>query len=348
MVSLIALKTCYMNRYFLFIALCLSFIAPTCAQDLVGKADAFISLLDNAQRTKALYPFDTDERYRFNYVPLNDRKGISVKELNAAQGEALMDLLKTCLSEKTVKKVNDIMQLEIILKELEQRKPEDDHRDPGKYFVTIFGIPSANTIWGWRFEGHHVSFHFSANKKQLVAGTPGFLGSNPAIVLNGPHKNKEILKEETDKGFALLHALSAEELKKAIINTVAPGEIITAASRQAMILQPAGIRYNELSPAHQQLLLQLINVYIHRYTKLFADSMLKEIQTAGLDKLWFTWAGNTGKVLGKPYYYRIQGPTFIIEYDNSQNNANHIHTVVRDLKKDFGGDLLLKHYRESH
>jgi Protein of unknown function (DUF3500) len=337
-----------MNRHFLFITLCLSFIAPTYSQDLVGKTNAFIQLLDNVQRAKALYPFDTIERYRFNYVPLDDRKGISVNELNTAQRAALMDLLKTCLSEETVKKVNDIMQLDNILKELEHRKPEDHYRDPGKYFITIFGIPSANTIWGWRFEGHHVAFHFSADKKQLVAGTPGFLGSNPAIVLNGPQKNKEVLKEETDKGFALLHALSAEELKKAITDTIAPGEIITVASRKAMIDHPAGIRYNELSPAHQQQLLQLINLYIHRYTTLFADNMLKEIQAAGLDKLWFTWAGYTEHVLGKPYYYRIQGPTIIIEYDNSQNNANHIHTVIRDLKDDFGGDLLLEHYRQSH
>jgi hypothetical protein len=337
-----------MNRYFLFIVLYFSFIAPTKAQDLVGKADAFIRLLDSAQRTKALYPFDTDERYRFKYIPLEDRKGISLNELNAQQEKALMDLLGTCLSEETVKKVKAIMQLDIVLKELENRKPEDHFRDPRKYFVTIFGIPSANTIWGWRFEGHHVAFHFSADKKQLVAGTPGFLGSNPAIVQAGPQKNKQVLKEETDKGFALLHALSTEELKKAIIDTIAPIEIITGDHRQAMIDHPAGIRYNELSPAHQQQLLQLINLYINRYTKLFANSMLKEIQVAGLDKLWFTWAGYTQPVLGKPYYYRIQGPTIIIEYDNTQNNANHIHTVVRDLKNDFGGDLLLEHYRSSH
>jgi Protein of unknown function (DUF3500) len=337
-----------MKRYFLFVLLSVSFATQIKAQDLVGKANAFIKLLNDEQRTKALYPFDTAERYRFMYIPLEDRKGISVNELNPAQRMALMDLLHTCLSEETVKKVNDIMQLDNVLKELEHRKPEDHFRDPGKYFVTVFGIPSATTIWGWRFEGHHVAFHFSADKKQLVAGTPGFLGSNPAIVLDGPQKNKEVLKEETDMGFALLHALSREELKKAVTDTVAPNEIITVASRKAMIDKPAGIRFGELSSANQQRLLQLINLYVHRYTKLFAGTMLKEIQTAGLDKLWFTWTGYTQHVLGHPYYYRIQGPTIIIEYDNSQNNANHIHTVVRDLKNDFGGDLLLEHYKQSH
>jgi Protein of unknown function (DUF3500) len=337
-----------MNRCFLFTFFFISFMVPARAQDFAGNANAFIRLLDSAQRIKALYPFDTTERYRFNYVPLDDRKGISLHELNTAQAAALMNLLKTCLSKETVKKVNAIMQLDIILKEMEHRKPEDHYRDPLKYFITIFGIPSANTIWGWRFEGHHVSFHFSANKKQLVAGTPGFLGSNPAIVQSGPQKNTDILKEETEKGFALLHALSSEELKKAVTDTIAPAEIITAASREAIINHPAGIRYGELSAPHQQLLLQLIGLYIHRYTNLFADAMLKEIQAAGFDKLWFTWAGSTVHALGKPYYYRIQGPGIIIEYDNSQNNANHIHTVVRDLRNDFGGDLLLQHYRESH
>lgn len=336
-----------MKRCYLFV-LFFSLVATTTAQDFVGKAEVFIRLLNNAERAKALYPFDTDERYRFNYVPMDDRKGISLNELNTAQRNALMDLLKTCLSEKTVMKVKDIMQLDQLLKELEHRQPDDHYRDPGKYFVTIFGIPGTNTIWGWRFEGHHVAFHFSVDKKQLVAGTPSFLGSNPAIVLSGPEKGKQILKEETDKGFALLHALTVMELKKAITDTIAPGEILTAASRKARIDHPAGIRFSELSAAHQQLLLQLISVYIHRYTVSFAGIMLKEIQAAGLDKLWFSWAGSTTHVLGKPYYYRIQGPTIIIEYDNSQNNANHVHTVIRDLKNDFGGDLLLEHYRQNH
>jgi hypothetical protein len=337
-----------MKSYFLFIGLFVCFINETKAQDLVNKANAFINALDSSQRIKTLYPFDTTERYRFMYIPLDDRKGISVNELNAAQREALTNLLHTCLSEETVKKVHDIMQLDIILKELEHRKPEDHFRDPGKYFVTIFGIPSDKTIWGWRFEGHHVAFHFSADKKQLVAGTPSFLGSNPGKVLDGPEKGKEVLREETDNGFAFLHALSAEELKKAITDTSAPSEIITGANRVAMINHPSGIKYSELSPANQQRLLQLINLYIHRYTKLFAEDMLKEIQTAGLDKLWFTWAGYTERVLGKPYYYRIQGPTIILEYDNTQNDANHVHTVIRDLKNDFGGDMLLEHYRQSH
>jgi hypothetical protein len=337
-----------MHRFFILLASYLFFLSPGKAQDMATKANQFIRLLNTEQQTKTSYPFDSGERYRFFYVPRDDRKGISVNELDSTQRKALMDLLKTALSAETVKKVNDIMQLDLILKEMEHRQADDHYRDPGKYFLTIFGIPAANTIWGWRFEGHHVAFNFSANKNELVAGTPGFLGANPAIVPDGPQKNKEVLKEETDKGFALLHSFSPQELQKAVTSETAPGEIITGASRQAMIEHPSGIRYSEMSPASQQLFLGLINLYVHRFTKLFAQSMLKEIQQADLNKLWFTWAGSKERTPGKPWYYRIQGPTIIIEYDNSQNNANHIHTVVRDLKNDFGGDQLLEHYKAAH
>jgi hypothetical protein len=337
-----------MRQLLLSIIICILLNVPCQSQDIAAKANQFISLLNSDQQSKSVFPFDIWERTNFAFVPRDDRKGISMNELNAAQKQSVIDLLKTSLSEETVKKVNDIMQLEILLKELENRGADDHFRDPGKYFITIFGIPAANTIWGWRFEGHHISFNFSNNKNELIAGTPGFLGSNPGVVLNGPQKGKEILKDETAQGFALLKALSTEELKKAVISTDAPAEIITGNSRKAMIDHPEGIRYAEMKPASQQLFLALINVYVHRYTKLFAETMLKDIQKAGLKNLWFTWAGDTKHTPGKPYYYRIQGPTIIIEYDNTQNNANHVHTVVRDLLNDFGGDQLLEHYKSGH
>lgn len=329
--------------YFLLIIIAL----PAKSQEAAAKANAFLNLLNNNQRAQTVYPFESEERYRFFYVPRDDRKGISLAELNTAQQKALMDLLKTGLTDKTVQQVNDIVQLEYVLRELEGRGNDDNYRNPGKYFICIFGTPSNNTTWGWRFEGHHVSFHFTVNKKQLVAGTPAFMGSNPGIVASGAQKNKEILKEETSKAFELLQSLSAEEIKKAVITDRAPNEIITGNSRKAIIEKREGIRYSEMTAAHQQLLLQLLNVYIHRYTKLFAEDMFNSIQKAGLDSLWFTWAGDTKHNPGKAYYYRIQGPIIIIEYDNSQNNANHIHTVIRDLTNDFG-DALSEHYRNEH
>ena len=336
------------NLFLLLITVSFLFSPAVKAQEIVPAATRFMNLLDSNQRAHALYPFDTDERYTYHYFPVNNRKGIPMDELNDLQKQAALDLMGTCLSEQSIKKVKEIIQLEVILKALEQRKPDDHFRDPGKYYFTLFGIPADNAIWSWRIEGHHVYFNFSANDKKLVSGTPGFLGANPAVIQEGSQKGQEVLKEEREEGFALLHALSTDELKKAILDSIAPADIITGTRRKAMIDHSAGLRYSEMTGSQQSQFLQLIGLYVHRFTKLFAQDMLKEIQEAGLNNLCFIWAGYTEPGIGKPHYYRIQGPTIIIEYDNTQNNANHVHTVVRDLQHDFGGDLLLEHYKESH
>lgn len=342
------MKPLFIKQTLFLLIYCLIFNYFASSQALVRAAKKFISTLDSSQKSLALYPFDADERYNFHFFPIENRKGISFNELNARQKQAAKDLIRTCLSEEATKKVDQIMGLENVLKEIEHRTPEDHFRDSGKYNLTIFGLPADNTIWGWRFEGHHICFNFSAKNKELVSGTPGFFGANPAVVRSGPYKGLEILKEETDMGFALLQSLTQEQLKDAIVDTTAPGDIITFVNRRAMIDHPAGILYSKMTPNQQEQLLQLVSLYVHRYTRLFADQMLKEIQQAGLDHLRFAWAGFKERDAGKAYYYRVQGPTIIIEFDNSQNNANHIHSVLRDLKNDFGGDLLLEHYKAEH
>lgn len=331
-----------------FITVYLVFSLTGFGQSMAAAAENFISALDTSQKSVALYPFDSEERFSFHYFPINDRKGLPLDQMTEEQKKAAFSLLKTCLTDDAVKKVREIMQLENILKELEHRKPEDHFRNPGKYYLAIFGIPAEKNIWGWRFEGHHVSFHFSASDSAILSGTPGFLGSNPAIVQSGPYKGQEVLKDEKVTGFELLHTLTAQQLKSAVIDSAAPGEIITGISRKAMIEHPGGLSYSQMTPQQRGKLLKLVSVYIHRYKKTFADNMLKEIQDAGLDKLTFAWAGHLVSGPGHPHYYRIQGPTLIIEYDNTQNNANHVHTVVRDLLHDFGGDMLLDHYKAGH
>lgn len=336
-------------KIFLITACLLTACLYSKAQNTAGAANGFISSLDATQKLKALYPFDIDDRYHFNYVPLDNRKGIALNELTAPQKEAAFALLKTCLSSQTVNKVKSIMLLDSVLKRLENRAADDHYRDTGKYFFTIFGIPGDSTTWGWRLEGHHVAFNFYAEKNRLVAGTPGFLGSNPAIVQDGPLKGQQVLKDETVMAFNLLHALTPGQLKTAIIDSTAPGEIVTSNTRNAMLQKPAGLSYAQMDNKQKELFLQLVRLYINRYTRLFADNMLKETEQAGLDNLYFAWAGFTDAPgLGHPHYYRIQGPGIIIEYDNTQNNANHVHTVLRDLKHDFGGDALLQHYRQAH
>jgi len=336
-----------MKKAFFTLSMFLFFRIAVFGQESVVTANRFIALLSEAQKTETVFPFDVEERYNFHFVPMK-RRGITFNEMNPQQHKLALELLKSCVGDETFQKTNEIMQLEIVLKELENRKPEDNFRDPGNYHFTIFGNPSLKNIWGWRFEGHHISFNFSFNKKMLVSGTPGFMGTNPAIVLSGPMAGKQVLKNESDRGFALLNSLTPIQLNKAIIDTVAFKDILTFDKRKALLGKPEGIKYSELSKEQQSLMLQLISLYVHRYRHDFAEKMMQDIQKEGLDNIWFAWAGYTKPVIGKGSYYRVQGPTIIIEYDNTQNNANHVHSVVRDLKNDFGGDLLLDHYKKGH
>lgn len=336
-----------MKQFILLVSGIILFLINSNAQQSVAAANHFITLLSNTQKMETVFPFDSDERFNYHFVPI-ERKGITFNEMNELQKVAAFDLLKTCLGAKAFIKTKEIMQLDQVLKELEMRKPEDHHRDTANYHITIFGIPSAKTIWGWRFEGHHISFNFSFSKQTLVSGTPGFLGANPGIVLSGSQKGKQVLQDETEFGFKLLRSLTEAQLSKTIIDTIAYKEIISFDKRIVLLKSPEGIRYNELTTEQQQLMLQLISLYVHRYTQLFAENMLKEIQANGLENVWFAWAGDRNSMMGKGTYYRIQGPTILIEYDNTQNNANHVHSVIRDLKHDFGGDELLEHYRAEH
>jgi len=327
------------------------FLHVLCAaqeNDMYKAANDLLQLLDQKQKDKILYPFDTTERYAWYYIPKDDRKGLCLNDMNTQQKNAALQLMRTALSTEGYKKATAIISLEKILKQVEGRSEEDHFRDTGKYFFTIFGKPSKDGIWAWRVDGHHVSQSFCVSANKIISGTPGFLGANPAVVLSGPEKGLEILKDETQLGLELVHSLSKEQLQIAMINTVAPGDIITRNDRKAIIEKQEGISYGSLNAAQQKIFLQLLSIYIQRYTHLFAADMMKKIEDAGTDKLVFAWAGSTEDGTGHPKYYRIHGPTILIEYDNTQNNGNHIHSVVRDLKLDFGGDELLEHYKSSH
>lgn len=339
-----------MKRSITIVCLLFAFNIQCRAQenDLFKAGDHFVRLLDNKQREQAVYPYDSAERYTWGYVPKTDRKGISLNEMNEQQKAAAIQLMKITLSENAYKKAIAIMSLEKVLKVLENRPEADHYRDGGKYYFTVFGEPSATGIWGWRLDGHHLSFSFSSASNKLVSGTPGFLGANPAVVLSGPEKGLEILKEETVVALEFLHSLTALQLSQTIVDSIAPADILTTASRKAVIENPRGLAYTQMTQKQQAMFMQLLSIYIHRYTHFFAANMMNDIENAGLGKLLFCWAGSSINGVGHPKYYRIQGPTILIEYDNTQNNGNHVHSVVRDLKNDFGGDELMEHYKRSH
>lgn len=314
-------------------------------RDMIHAAQALLQALPAAQKQAAFFPFEDAERYNWHFVPRN-RRGLPLKDMDARQRQLAMALLKTGMSAQGFGKARAIMEMEVILKALEQRGPEDEYRHPEKYYFTLFGEPSPKQAWGWRVEGHHLALNFTSVAGQLVAGTPGFMGANPGIVPDGPAKGRQILKQEAQLAFSLLQSFSSQQVSQALIADKAPADIITGNSRRALLDKPAGIRYTDLKPAQQQLLDRLLAVYLHNYRQDLAQDLQRKVDKAGRDQLYFAWAGAREPQVGQAHYYRIHSPALLIEYDNSQNNANHVHTVVRDLANDFGEDALKAHYQK--
>jgi hypothetical protein len=315
------------------------------AQDLASSANTFLNSLTVDQKSKAQYSLDDKERFNWNFVPVQ-RNGVCFRTFTPPQRTAALALLKISLSEQGFNKTSAIMELENILRIVEARAANDTHRDPLNYYITIFGTPSKDKPWGWRMEGHHVSINFASVNNELVSSTPSFFGSNPAIVQSGEQKGKEILKLETELGFELCNSFSADQKKKAIFSETALPEIVMTNKRKAQLIEPIGLTYHEMNAAQQKIFMRLLDVYVKNYQFDFSNRLMEKITKAGIENLSFAWAG--GLTAGIGNYYRIQGPMLLIEYDNTQNNANHVHTAVRDLTNDFAEDILREHYLKDH
>jgi hypothetical protein len=310
---------------------------------MAADAKKFLASLSPEQAATAGFEFKDAERQNWHFIP-KPRKGLTLKDMSDDQRALAKGLLSTALSEKATKKALTIMSLEEVLLAMEQGK--GPKRDPEMYYWSVFGTPDSKQPWGWRVEGHHISINFTiVNDKAVVAG-PAFLGTNPAEVKDGPRKGLRVLAEEEDMGRSFAKSLTEAQFKKALISTVAPKEMITEAKRQAVLEKFEGIPYSELTDTQKAALVELISLYANRLRPELAQADLQHVASAGLDKIYFAWAGTTTP--GEGHYYRIHGPNFLVEYDDTQNNANHIHTVWRDLENDFGGDLLKKHYEANH
>ena len=315
------------------------------AAAMATAANRFLEGLTPDQRQRALFSYEGDERFRWHYVPTEQfpRQGVPIKDMTEAQRSLAHDLLKTGLSQRGYATATAIMQLEAVLSDIENSGGRRGRvvRDPEVYFFTIFGTPAAKGAWGWRVEGHHVSLHFDVSHGTAVASSPTFFGSNPAEVRDGPQKGLRLLADEEDSARALLAALDDRQRKTAIMADVAPNEIVTTNSPQANPLDPVGIEASGMTEHQRAALMQLIGVYTSKMADDLAADRLARLKKAGLEKIRFAWAGETER--GKKHYYRIQGPTFLVEYDNAQNDGNHIHAVWRDFAGDFGRDLLREH-----
>ncbi len=330
--------------------------AERSSSSMAAAATKFLADLSPEQRQKASFAFESDERLHWHFIPTETfpRKGLTIKEMNESQRKLAHDLLKAGLSQRGYLTATSIMDLENVLGALEAAQraaaPQPPRnaplvRDPERYFFSIFGTPSAKDTWGWRVEGHHVSLHFTVVNGTLVAGAPTFFGSNPAEVREGAKKGLRILGAEEDAARALLASLDATQKSKAIIETTAPNDMVTMANVDIKPLDPSGVLASALEPPQRELLMKLIDVYTGYMTPDLAADRLAKIKKAGVEKIGFAWAGETDK--GKKHYYRIQGPTFLVEYDNTQNDGNHIHSVWRDFNGDFGRDLLREHLKSS-
>lgn len=303
-------------------------------------ADAFVATLDDEARTKACLAFGDEQRENFRYTP-RDRSGVPLKELDAASRAAAMKLLGAALSEKGKHTALEILTLEGVLRDLENNP---GYRDPERYFVTLFGKPGG-AAWAWKFEGHHLSLNYTVAGGE-VAVTPMFFGSNPAEVRQGPHKGLRVLAAEEDHAMALARALIDDGMDGVIFSKNAPREVLTGEDRKSKALDPVGIAAADMPEKRRKALMELIDIYLNRHHRVLAAAERKRIEAAGTDKIRFGWAGGTRR--GEAWYYRIQGPTFLMEAANSQNDANHIHTTWRAFDRDFGRDLLREHYLEDH
>ena len=320
-------------------------------------ADAATRLLNSLtveQRQQASFAFASDERLHWHFIPTEmfPRKGLLIRSMTAPQRAIAHELLKSGLSQRGYLTASSIMDLETVLKALEAAEraaaPQPPRgqileRDPEKYFFSIFGTPSAKETWGWRVEGHHVSLHFTVVNGTMVASSPTFFGSNPAEVREGPKKGLRILGAEEDAARALLQSLDASQRTTAIINATAPGDMVTMNTLDINPLSPAGLTAAAMTAPQRELLMKLLDVYIGKMAADIAEDRLARVRKAGVEKIAFAWAGETER--GKKHYYRVQGPTFLVEYDNTQNDGNHIHSVWRDFNGDFGRDLLREHLR---
>jgi hypothetical protein len=310
---------------------------------MASAATAFLATLPDDARRRAVIAFGDKERFNWHYVP-RGREGVAFKAMPAAARTAAHELMKVSLSAVGYGKAVNVIRLEGVLRQLETFGGL--LRDPENYSVTVFGAPESGAPWGWRLEGHHLSLNFTLVPGKPVAVTPAFFGANPAEVRSGPLKGLRTLAREQDLGRALAQGMDAAQRRRMTISAQSLGDIVSGPGRGESLASQVGVPAADLAQAQRELLMQLVEEYARNMRADVADEQLRRIREAGVERIHFAWAGPIDP--GHAHYYRIHGPTVLIELDNTQNDANHIHSVWRDPRNDFGADLLRAHYRHGH
>jgi hypothetical protein len=322
-------------------------IAPEASRRLAAAASSFLGSLSADQRKQAGLPFSGDERYEWAYTPIH-RNGLTLKEMTGQQVDVALGMMDTALSARGAVQARDIMRLESTLNEWEtiSRFVTPWNREVERYYFSVHGAPGGKDPWGFRVGGHHIGIHVTV-AGEYVSVMPHFFGANPAEVRHGPDRGKRVLAAEEDLARQLLSSLDAARKSKAVTSPEAPRDILSHNSRVAKAgIAPRGLAFSAMAVPQREKLVALIKNYTGRVADDLSGRLWQRIESAGLDTVTFAWEGPEER--GKGHYYAVQGPAFLIEYDNTQNGANHIHSVIRDFTHDWGEDFLAAHYRESH
>jgi hypothetical protein len=318
------------------------------ATEIADRVRDWLAILDPRQRSRAVFPFDTSERSVWGYVP-GPREGLALGGMDLAQREAAIAIVTTAMSHRGATEIASVIALETILGELERVGGRSGwiRRDPDLYWFAAFGEPDADSPWSWRVGGHHIAIQQTFVGATVIGSGPSFLGANPAVVPHGPSAGARALTGEETLARELLASLTPEQRRIAVADAVAPPDIRSGAGPRADVRDiPFGVRHDALDHSQRDRLDRLIRQYLDRARTEVAAMEWERIHGAGLEGVTFAWAGSDAP--GRGHYYAVRGPRFLIEYDNTQNGANHIHSVWRDLANDWGEDLLAAHYRTGH
>jgi hypothetical protein len=325
--------------------------APVVAARMAEAAKRFIASLGTEEKRRAAtFPFFGDERYKWNYRPKESmpRNGLWMVAMTPDEKKAALALLDTGVSARGAEQSRKIMQREATLREHERvdARLSPNLRDPELYWFSVFGEPGGRDVWGWRVSGHHLGLHFTIAGDD-VAAVPLFFGANPAESRLGPDKGDRTLPEEEDMARDLLGVLDEPRRALAVYSPVAPSDILTDVHRRVYPgIIPRGLPFARMDERQRGKLVDLVRHYQSRAADVLADAAWRRVESAGLETVTFAWAGPAEK--GHGHYYAVSGPTFMIEYDNTQNGANHIHSVWREWAGDWGEDILANHYRGLH
>ena len=353
-----------MKKSFLACLLLFSLNATLNAQSntqLLKATNEFLLTLSDVEMSKTIYAFDNPARLKWTNLPvgMEARSGIQYGSLTDKSRLAYHRVLTAMLSSQGYLKTTSIMQLDDILNMLYQQAFDDGKISDkalkgtqnlkwahGNYYIAIFGKPADNEPWGLNFGGHHMALSMTSDGKK-ISMSPYFIGTDPSEVKSGKYAGLRILSKEEDLGFMLVQSMSTQQKALGVLNRAVPKDIITNPKSSQRIDSNYGIQAKQFTKDQKEILQLLIQEFVHNFEHEKAHQLMDKIIKSGIEKIYFAWIGSLEN--NKPHYYILNGPDFLIEYDNVGfgNDGNHIHAILREKGNDFGADILKQHYLDA-